>query len=337
MNALRRSLTLTIMGICACGSAGSRAEPTADSSSETVGYRHVVSVGCAPNNGQTVVYVWHPGALPDGQGDKIFKHLQGPDIEDCLSELARTKPKLYEALLAVSPKSDPKVMAKTMEEAADVWSQFGVYDAVQEVATTGARGPKVEALLQTCAGLSRTRQQAAAASGPSVRWPIPTGWKHETFALPPGFAPTLPYQGTEDLRFMPGFSSPTAPDNWSYVFVWWLDQPPPFDAASVAANLTTYFQGLATAVGGSKYHLDPARYHAVLTPVPASEPPRLTGQVFTYDPFATGLPITLNVEAELRSCPGTKQVAVVVALSPKDTTDSVWTSLRATAGNLVCN
>jgi hypothetical protein len=170
-----------------------------------------------------------------------------------------------------------------------------------------------------------------------MAWPIPTGWKHETFALPPEFAPQLPYQGTEELRFMPGFSTPTAPDYWSYDFVWWLNQPPAFDAASVAATLTTYFRGLATAVGGSKYNLDPARYRAVLTAVPGSEPPRLTGQVFTYDPFTTGLPITLNVEAELRSCPGRKQVAIVVALSPKDGTDAVWKALRATARTLVCS
>jgi hypothetical protein len=171
----------------------------------------------------------------------------------------------------------------------------------------------------------------------SARWPIPAGWKHETFSLPPEFAPTLPYQGTEDLRFMPGFSSQAAPDFWSYDFVWWLDQRPPFDATSLAGTLTIYFRGLATAVGGSKYHLDPARYRAVLTAVPASDPPRLTGQVFTYDPFATGLPLTLNVEAELRSCPSSKQTAIVVALSPKAAADSVWKSLRTTAATLVCH
>jgi hypothetical protein len=135
---------------------------------------------------------------------------------------------------------------------------------------------------------------------------------------------------------MPGFSSPNAPDFWSYDLVWWLDQPPPFDATSLTAALTLYFQGLATAVGGSKYHLDPARYQTVLAAVPASEPPRLTGQIFTYDPFVTGLPITLNVEVELRPCPGTTQIAIVVALSPKDGTDSVWKALRATAGTVVC-
>lgn len=186
-------------------------------------------------------------------------------------------------------------------------------------------------------GAQATRQPETAASEPSVRWPIPTGWKHETFPLPPEFAPTLPYHGTEDLRFMPGFFSPAAPDYWSYDLVWWLEQSPPFDARSVAASLTTYFRGLATEVGGSKYHLDPARYRAVLTLAPGSEPPRLTGQVFTYDAFATGLPIILNVEAELRSCPRTRQFAIVVAMSPKDTTDSVWKALRAAAGNLVCH
>ena len=178
---------------------------------------------------------------------------------------------------------------------------------------------------------------SAAPAEPAARWPIPAGWKHETFALPPEFAPTLPYRGTEDLRFMPGFSSPAAPDYWSYDFVWWLEQRPAFDAASIGKALTVYFQGLAGAVGGSKYKFDPAHFRAVLSPVPGSEPPRLTGQVFTYDPFATGLPITLNVEAELRSCPATKQVALVVALSPKHTTDGVWKSLHDAARALVCH
>ena len=176
----------------------------------------------------------------------------------------------------------------------------------------------------------------AAAEPPADLWPIPAGWKHETFPLPPEFAPGMPYRGTEELRFMPGFSSPTAPDYWSYDFVWWLDEPPAFDAMSVGAALTTYFRGLAGAVGGTKYKFDPARFRTVLTAVPASKPPRLTGEVFTYDPFATGLAIKLHVELELRSCPGAKRTAVVVALSPKDATDGVWEDLRATAGTVVC-
>lgn len=106
-----------------------------------------------------------------------------------------------------------------------------------------------------------------APSGTDARWPIPAGWKHETFPLPPGFAPDFPYKGSEDLRFMPGWSNPDAPDFWSYDFVWWLDEPPTFDAPSLADAFTIYFRGLATAVGGDKYQFDPARYRTVLTPV----------------------------------------------------------------------
>ena len=179
-------------------------------------------------------------------------------------------------------------------------------------------------------------QPDAAAPGPSVSWPVPTGWKHETFPLPPGFAPEFPYHGSEDLRFMPGFSSLAAQDYWSYEFVWWLDQPPQFDVTSIGAALATYFRGLCTAVGGSTFQFDPSRYRADLTAVPGSAPPRMSGRVLTYDPFETGLPLSLNVEVELRSCPGSSRTGIVVVLSPKDTTDRVWTELRATAAALTC-
>jgi hypothetical protein len=180
-----------------------------------------------------------------------------------------------------------------------------------------------------------SKQPDAAVAVPTLQWPVPAGWKHETFALPPEFAPEFPYRGTEDLRFMPGWSSPTAPDFWSYDFVWLLDERPQFDATSLAAALTTYFRGLCSAVGGAKYQFDASRYRADLTAVPGSAPPRIAGQVFTYDAFQTALPLTLNVEAELRSYPEIGRFAVVVALSPKDATDPVWKELRATAAAAV--
>lgn len=186
-----------------------------------------------------------------------------------------------------------------------------------------------------CSGEAQPPPQPdAAASEPTLQWPVPAGWKHETFPLPPDFAPELPFHGTEELRFMPGWSSPTAPDFWSYEFVWLLDARPEFDATSLAAALTAYFRGLSTAVGGAKYQFDASRYRTDLNAVPSSG--RITGQVFTYDAFQTGLPLVLNVEAELRSCPETGKFAVVLALSPKDATDPVWTELRATAAALVC-
>jgi hypothetical protein len=199
------------------------------------------------------------------------------------------------------------------------------------------RGCSLSALAWSNGGCqaARAKEPAGARSGPD--WPVPRGWQHETFALPPAFAPELPYRGTEEVRFMPGFYTAGAADFWSYDLVWWLPQPPAFDAAAVSTALTAYFRGLATQVGGAKYHFDPARFRTVLTPVPGAAASRLTGQVFTYDPFTTGRPITLNVEAELRRCPSAGHTAIVAALSPKPPTDSVWTHLRTAAGALVCH
>jgi hypothetical protein len=180
---------------------------------------------------------------------------------------------------------------------------------------SGILACKAPAPKQPEAAAPAPKQPEAAAPAPA-RWPIPAGWTPipVVAAVQPGFL--------EGARSFASCRASAAPDNWSYDFVWWLDQPPPFDATSLAATLTTYFRGLATEVGGAKYKFDDARYRTVLTPVPGSQPPRLTGQVFTYDAFKTGLPLTLNVEAELRSCPSTKQFAIVMSLSPKDTTDS---------------
>lgn len=196
----------------------------------------------------------------------------------------------------------------------------------------------VLALLSSLAGSRAVSQDSPATppldSAPGFRWPIPQGWNHETFALPPDFASQLPYAGTEELRFMPGFYKPAESDYWSYDLVWWVVGPPAFDSTTVAAALTTYFRGLATAVGGAKYHFDPGHFRSSISPNGRN---RLGGQVFTYDPFTTGEAIILNVELSQLKCAGSGHSAIIVALSPKAPSDDVWVRLRATAGDFTCS
>jgi hypothetical protein len=140
-----------------CGNEASPAAPLA----AVDPYRYVVSVGCGDPNGRTIVYVWHPGALPDAEGDRVFKVLAVPDIEECLSEIARTTSGLFERLANLGPKSSDEVRTATMREVSNLWSQHGVYEAVREVAATGTTGPKLEALLHHCDELRHGREQAA--------------------------------------------------------------------------------------------------------------------------------------------------------------------------------
>jgi len=123
-------------------------------------YRYVVSVGCADPNGRTIGYVWHPGALPNAEGERVFKVLEGPEFEGCLSEIARTQSGLYQRLANLGPKSGDEVITAAMREASNLWSQHGAYEAVREVAATGAAGPKVKALMKHCDELRQAREQA---------------------------------------------------------------------------------------------------------------------------------------------------------------------------------
>ncbi len=167
-------------------------------------------------------------------------------------------------------------------------------------------------------------------------WPVPVGWKRETIPFPLEFAPGLPYRGTEELRFAPGFSQPGSSTFWSYAFAWLLENPPRFDAASLAPVLREYFSGLALAVGKEKYPMDPERFRVELAPKVEGGRTILAGQVHSYDPFATGEAIDLNVEARLRDCPRAGRPVLTFLLSPRPFGDAVWEGLHVCESDLRC-
>lgn len=167
-------------------------------------------------------------------------------------------------------------------------------------------------------------------------WPVPEGWKHETIPFPLGFAPEIPFQGVEELRFAPGFFDPTASTYWSYAFVWWLEDPPSFDPSAITPVLREYFTGLSLAVGKDKFPMDAERFRAELAPRTEGGRTILEGRVDSYDAFVTGKPIVLNVEARLRECPKAGRRAITFLLSPKPFGDRVWDDLRACESTLRC-
>jgi hypothetical protein len=170
----------------------------------------------------------------------------------------------------------------------------------------------------------------------SFEWPVPAGWKHETIPFPLDFAPELTYHGIEELRFMPGFFKPTAPDFWSYAFVWWLADAPALDPGTLSSTLSQYFRGLATAVGKDKYSFDPQRFRAELAPHDLGPERILAGDVWSYDPFATGQELVLHVEVRLERCRLAGRDALLFLVSPKPSSDPVWPALRACAGSWRC-
>jgi len=173
-------------------------------------------------------------------------------------------------------------------------------------------------------------------SAPSLEWPVSAGWKHETIPFPLEFAPGLPFRGTEELRFAPGFFQPDSSTFWSYAFAWSLENPPTFDAPTLSPVLREYFSGLALAVGKDKYPMDPERFAVELAPGIEGGQKVLAGHVRTYDPFTTGQPIELNLEARLRDGPQGGPPVLTFLLSTRPFDDAVWDELRACEGTLRC-
>lgn len=166
----------------------------------------------------------------------------------------------------------------------------------------------------------------------SFAWPTPAGWKHETIAFPLDFAPDLPYRGTEELRFAPGFFDPKAPGHWSYAFVWWLEPSGPrLERATLEANLREYFVGLTSAVAKGKFEPDLSRIEARLT---ANVEPGLVGTVRTIDAFETRSEVLLHVHVMTGACHDRR--FVLVEASPRPAGDPMWAALNEVTASFQC-
>ena len=86
----------------------------------------------------------------------------------------------------------------------------------------------------------------------SFFFPAPEGWLTETIPFPLGFAPSLAYEGLEELRFAPGMFKAGQEDFWTYAFVWWITPRPDLTPDILARDLEIYFEGLTGAVVGDQ-------------------------------------------------------------------------------------
>ncbi|MDQ6795445.1 MAG: hypothetical protein M3067_11645 [Chloroflexota bacterium] len=175
----------------------------------------------------------------------------------------------------------------------------------------------------------------------SFQWSVPDGWGDETIQFPLPFAPDLPYRGTEELRFMPGWAKPGAADHWSYVFAWWLEGSMPPEEAAITADLASYYAGLCAAVAGESAVADPDGHRVGLRRVGAAvraghQVQRFDGTADLVDAFAGGEAMTLNLRLETWACPIASHVAVLIAAS-RTLDEATWERLLAQAGEFACH
>lgn len=168
--------------------------------------------------------------------------------------------------------------------------------------------------------------------------PIPEGWTIERFLIPIGFAPQIPYQGVEDIRFSPGWGKVTSEGYWTYAFLWYLEGSPVFDAAILSENLKDYYTGLISANSGNAANSQD-KSNQVITSfknVTSENEDMATysGTIEMMDYMSMNT-IVLNCKVHLRSCLGENKTLAFFQLSPKpfahanwQTLDRIWSGFR---------
>ena len=166
----------------------------------------------------------------------------------------------------------------------------------------------------------------------------PPGWRAETFRFPLVFAPSIPFDGVEDVRFAPSFARFGTGEGFTHVLLWDI-APQPMEGAQLERALAVYFDGLMdNAARGRK--LDELPVPAAVSLHPMSAPrgwsDAYAGAIHTWNAFSHGEEMKLEVEVTTRDCtPRRLQVLVAMSMAPRR--DKAWEALRALRDGLSCD
>ena len=167
--------------------------------------------------------------------------------------------------------------------------------------------------------------------------PIPDGWRAESFTFPLLFAPSIPYEGEELVRFAPEWARFTADSGFSYVFAWDV-KARPVAAEDLEDYLEAYFDGLMKNVRRARnLDVEPARTSAALHPMTALDDwaQAYGAEVRTWNAFAKGEPLLLHGEVSQRDC-GNGRMLVFFAFSRAQRNHPIWNTLRASRRTTAC-
>lgn len=170
--------------------------------------------------------------------------------------------------------------------------------------------------------------------------PAPEKWRRESFHFPLNFAPSIGFEGTEHVRFAPGWGEFASDRGFSYVFMWDVKEVagPALTVHGLEFTLRDYFDGLMEAATETR-KLDRGDSRTLVNFHPMREVPHWSeahaGDIYTWNAFSRGEPIRLNVEVTKRSCPGGKaQILFAVSKAARDA--PIWNELRAVRERAVC-
>ena len=178
---------------------------------------------------------------------------------------------------------------------------------------------------------------AAFLSATAAELAAPEDWRKESFDFPLVFAPTIPYEGKEHVRFAPAWSHFAQPDGFTYALLWDIKHRM-LEPAEIERALNVYFDGLMESATRARKIDDPGTVSTVsLHPraTPEGWSTGLGGRLFTWNAFSKGEALELNLEIAQRDCgDGRAQVLMLFSKAPRD--HAAWKELRAARARTTC-
>ena len=176
---------------------------------------------------------------------------------------------------------------------------------------------------------------AALAAGAQIA--APADWRAQSFPFPLQFAPSIPYEGSEHVRFSPSWARFAEDDGFTYILLWELERKP-LEPAELERALDVYFDGLMEMATKNRKITDPGTVSQVsLHPLAAPDgwTAALGGRIWTWNGFSKGEPLVLNLEITQRAC-SAERTQIFFALSKAARTSAAWDELRRIRGATGC-
>jgi len=171
--------------------------------------------------------------------------------------------------------------------------------------------------------------------------PAPDTWRRESFEFPLAFAPSIGLEGSEQVRFAPGWGNFSGERAFSYAFLWDVKDVagPALSVNGLEFALRVYFDGLMQAAATTrKADLRAVATLADLHPMREVEgwSESHAGTIHTWNGFAKGEPLALEVEVTRRNCPNGRAQVLFLASKAKRS-EPVWAELRKVRQGASCS
>lgn len=153
-------------------------------------------------------------------------------------------------------------------------------------------------------------------------------WAKEVIQMPIHFAPKIPYNGMEEIRFSPDWSKKDTAGFWSYAFVWDIDLNKELTANELETYLQHYFDGLMHVVNKDKDKIIPKTIALFIKKEQSKKSHEFVGKLQVYNAFHTKDVMILNCTVQQFYCPQKERSMVLFRFSPKEFEHTIWNQLN---------